>query len=81
MESSSRKRSHKIVYILCATIVFVSATFAWVYVRNQEIQQKDRALIQRSQDLKYEQEQLNKRQQFKETCEHGDAYNKFGAGC
>lgn len=79
---ANRRLSLKIVSIVCVAIVLIITTVSWVYVRNQEIQQKDRALTQQAQNLKYEQEQINKRQQFEETCKYqGNVYTKYGAGC
>ena len=71
----------KTILTICITLVFVLAIGAWAYTQHQSIQQKDRALKQQEQNLKYEQEQLNRRQQFQETCKSDNPYNKFGAGC
>jgi uncharacterized protein YpmB len=76
-----RKTALIITVTICLTIVFIAAIGAWTYTQHQSIQQKDRALKQQTANLKYEQDQLNKRQQLQEICKYGNAYNKFGAGC
>lgn len=80
---STEKSKAYVVFIptICATIVLILAIAAWTYSQHQSVLQKDRALKQQEQNLKYEQNELNQRQQNELTCKYGNPYQKLVSGC
>jgi len=71
-----------IVSVIILSGSIITGVVIWSNTQHQLILQKDRALKQQTDNLKYEQQQLNNRQQQRETCSNSaNPYEKYGAGC
>lgn len=82
---TKQSKSNKLVVIIvCATVIILGGIAGWVYINQQNITQRDRALEQQRELTEYKEDQANKRAEFKaaqEVCraETENSKSSFGS--